>query len=247
MKTELVFFTQEQGSLFVRLLLSHLLADFVFQTNSILANKKWFSKQMLLHIGIVFIVSFLLSFSLKIALSIAFIHWIIDSMKCSLQGKISGKETYLFFGDQLVHLLSVLFIWVAFEGIWVHLLNAVVKVTMSYSISLLLLGYVLVTWPLAYAMKFVLKGIDKTTQGTSNKKIEQGGKLIGIFERIIILSFVYLNKYEAIGFLITGKSIIRFAQKEEGLRSEYVLVGTMISYAFSIVVGMLINWLLSLT
>ncbi|HWZ22996.1 MAG TPA: hypothetical protein VNW06_10105, partial [Cytophagaceae bacterium] len=71
-------------------------------------------------------------------------------------------------------------------------------------------------------------------------------KQIGIFERIIILTFVLLGQYEAIGFLITGKSIIRFANKEEHLRSEYVLVGTMMSYAMSIIVGVSINWLLKL-
>jgi hypothetical protein len=101
-------------------------------------------------------------------------------------------------------------------------------------------------WPIGYAMKYVLKGIDKTNTPSNDEKLEHGGKLIGMFERMIILTFVFLNQYEAIGFLITGKSIIRFAQKEEGLRSEYVLVGTMMSYAFSIIVGVVINWLLSL-
>ena len=55
-----------------------------------------------------------------------------------------------------------------------------------------------------------------------------------------------LNQYEAIGFLITGKSIIRFAQKDENLKSEYVLVGTMMSYAIAIITGVIINNLLNL-
>ncbi len=62
------------------------------------------------------------------------------------------------------------------------------------------------------------------TEAKENK-IEHGGRRIGQFEqRIIILTFVLLQQYEAIGFLITGKSIIRFAQRDENLRSEYVLV-----------------------
>lgn len=76
-------------------------------------------------------------------------------------------------------------------------------------------------------------------------KIENGGRRIGQFERAIILTFVLLQQYEAIGFLITGKSIIRFAQRDENLRSEYVLVGTMMSYAFSILTGVLVRWLLN--
>jgi hypothetical protein len=78
-----------------------------------------------------------------------------------------------------------------------------------------------------------------------NDKLEHGGKLIGIFERIIILTLVLLNQYEAIGFLITGKSIIRFADHNSNLRSEYVLVGTMISYAMALLIGVLINNLLN--
>ena len=73
---------------------------------------------------------------------------------------------------------------------------------------------------------------------------ENGGKSIGIYERIIILTFVLMGQYEAIGFLITGKSIIRFVNKDEHIRSEYVLLGTMMSYMFAIVIGVLIKLLL---
>ncbi len=37
------------------------------------------------------------------------------------------------------------------------------------------------------------------------------------------------------------KNIIRFTQQNENLHSEYVLVGTMMSYAIAILVGVLIN------
>lgn len=64
----------------------------------------------------------------------------------------------------------------------------------------------------------------------NNQQEDRNGYLIGIFERIIILTFVLIHQYEAIGFLITGKSIIRFSSKNEVLKSEYVLLGTMMSY-----------------
>lgn len=246
MKSELVFFTLDQGNLLVRLLLSQLLADFVFQTDSMVANKKWFSKHMFLHIGIVFTNTLLLCFSWKIAVILALAHWLIDGIKCSIQKSNPKKEPHLFFADQFFHLLSILIVWAVLENIGPQLLNAIILPFVNFRISLLIFGYVLVMWPLGYAMKFVLKGIDKTIARSDEEKLEHGGKLIGIFERMIILTFVFLNQYEAIGFLITGKSIIRFAQKEEGLRSEYVLVGTMMSYAFSILVGVVINWLLGL-
>ena len=70
-------------------------------------------------------------------------------------------------------------------------------------------------------------------------QIANNGLRIGIFERIIILTFVILGQYEAIGFLITGKSLLRFASKDESLKSEYVLLGTMMSYAITIIIGVL--------
>lgn len=130
--------------------------------------------------------------------------------------------------------------------------------------SLLITGYAIVIWPMGYFIKLALdkmqlleepivntfnnpeKVRNEVTDDASKKNvnIKNAGKLIGQFERVIILTFVLLNKYEAIGFLITGKSIIRFAQKDENLKSEYVLVGTMMSYAFSILTGLFINALL---
>lgn len=246
MKSELIFFTLDQGNLLVRLLLSQLLSDFLFQTDSMVSNKKWFSKHMFLHIGVVFALTLLLSFSWKIAFTLAISHWLIDGIKCSLQKNYPTRDSLLFFADQFCHLLSIFIVWVLFEDVWTQLSKAIVQLLVNYQISLLILGYVLVMWPIGYALKFVLKGIDKTSNKGNDEKLEHGGKLIGIFERMIILTFVFLNQYEAIGFLITGKSIIRFAQKEEGLRSEYVLVGTMMSYAFSIIVGVVINWLLKI-
>jgi hypothetical protein len=63
---------------------------------------------------------------------------------------------------------------------------------------------------------------------------------------MVILTLVLLGQYEAIGFLITGKSIIRFADTNPKLRSEYVLVGTMMSYALAILMGVFVNYMLSI-
>ena len=65
-----------------------------------------------------------------------------------------------------------------------------------------------------------------------------------LYLAIIILTFVLLGQYEAIGFLITGKSIIRFAEQNPDVKSEYVLVGTMMSYSLSILTGLGIHWLI---
>ena len=55
-----------------------------------------------------------------------------------------------------------------------------------------------------------------------------------------------MQQYEAIGFLITGKSIIRFSGTQEEKKSEYVLLGTMLSYGLAIVPGVVVRMLLEL-
>ncbi len=74
----------------------------------------------------------------------------------------------------------------------------------------------------------VLKGLGLSTDNKEN--IESAGFKIGLYERTIIFTLVLIGQYEAIGFLITGKSILRFGDKDKS-HSEYVLVGTMLSYA----------------
>lgn len=73
--------------------------------------------------------------------------------------------------------------------------------------------------------------------------LASAGKWIGICERILILTFVLMAQYTAIGFLMTAKSILRFSEKETNtqLKTEYVLVGTLVSFASSALVGVLMQ------
>lgn len=243
-----ILFTEAQGLLLVKLLLAQFISDFVLQTNRMVENKRWFSKSMLLHIVIVYVTTALLSGWWEWSLLIAASHWLIDSIKIELTKRQAYSGMVLFTGDQLLHVAVIILVWAYTQDAWLELAKTVTLPAWDYKAGLIVLGFVLVIWPVGYLIRYATQNISKQVNpsaGTGEEKIEHGGKLIGQFERIIILTFVLLQQYEAIGFLITGKSIIRFAQRDENLRSEYVLVGTMMSYAFSIIVGVLMNWLLT--
>ena len=67
------------------------------------------------------------------------------------------------------------------------------------------------------------------------------GELIGWLERGLMLLFVVMSQYEAIGFLIAAKSILRFNEASSGSeKSEYVLTGTLLSLATALALGILI-------
>lgn len=88
----------------------------------------------------------------------------------------------------------------------------------------------------------------QAAEGTGNDEEQElglanAGKWIGICERILILTFVLMGQFTAIGFLMTAKSILRFSEKEANtqLKTEYILVGTLVSFASSAMVGVLMH------
>ena len=62
-------------------------------------------------------------------------------------------------------------------------------------------------------------------------------------ERILIFTFILIKQWPAIGFLIAAKSVFRFGELKEGKerkKTEYILIGTLLSFTFAIIVGILI-------
>ena len=236
----------------IYLLLAHFAADFPLQTRKMVEQKGWVTKQMGIHILVVFALTWIFSGKWQLALLIAPIHYVIDGLKTMVEKQNWGNRTILFLGDQILHVLSIGFIW---AGTWQNckgIFHLMITKIMDFEGSVVLLGYVVVIWPVAYLIKITTTGLidnNSNFKGTeSNEKVKggekslnQAGKLIGQFERIIILTLVLLGEYQAIGFLITGKSILRFADINGKFFSEYVLVGTMMSYALAIMVGVLIK------
>ena len=73
----------------------------------------------------------------------------------------------------------------------------------------------------------------KDSNNNQIKSLPQAGHIIGIAERVMTFLFVILGQYEALGFLIAAKSILRFSDKDTS-RTEYVLVGTLLSFMIAI-------------
>lgn len=237
-------FTKEEGSVFICLVIAHLLSDFFLQRNKMVEEKRWFSLSMLAHICIVFITTLIFVQNIWIALAVSVLHYLIDGLKKVAEKREIGTELSRFLCDQSAHLITLFVIWLIYFSLWEELISLFEIPEVTYQYGLITVGYLFVIGPIGYIIKFATKATAKNWSKTAEDLNPNGGMLIGIFERIIILTFVLLGKYEAIGFLITGKSIIRFADKNSDLRSEYVLLGTMMSYALSILVGVLMNYLL---
>jgi hypothetical protein len=76
----------------------------------------------------------------------------------------------------------------------------------------------------------------------NHESLKDAGKYIGILERILVFIFIILNHWEAVGFLITAKSVFRFGDLKESKDrqlTEYILIGTLISFGIAITTGII--------
>jgi hypothetical protein len=75
----------------------------------------------------------------------------------------------------------------------------------------------------------------------SRSEQENAGEVIGIIERILILTFVLVGSYEAVAFSVAAKSIARFNELDDKYFAEYYLLGTSISVGIAVLVGVIIK------
>ncbi len=107
----------------------------------------------------------------------------------------------------------------------------------------LLLGVLVCVKPSNIIIKEIFKAANiKVNKGSDDDTgdLPNAGKLIGNVERLLSLLFVLLGQYEAVGFIIAAKSILRFAEGDKA-KSEYVLIGTLLSFSIAIFVGVAIK------
>ena len=81
----------------------------------------------------------------------------------------------------------------------------------------------------------------------SDDSLTNAGKWIGILERLFVFTFVVTENWEAIGFLLAAKSVFRFGDLKESKDrklTEYILIGTLLSFGIALATGMLTRELL---
>jgi hypothetical protein len=66
------------------------------------------------------------------------------------------------------------------------------------------------------------------------------GKVIGWLERLLVFSFAVAGSFTAVGFVVTAKSVLRLGEINKGDRAtaEYIIIGTMLSFAWALLVAL---------
>jgi hypothetical protein len=225
--------------LFTKLFLAHLLGDFLLQPTRWVIHKeahKATSGYLYFHILIHFGLTMLLLWDMaywKIALVIAVSHYFIDLAKLYANTFFRYKGIP-FFIDQFLHLL-VLYLCAYYTTLWEHSLWLVSQINWG-----MLTAVVFVSFPSALIMNRLLERMSDQIE-LDHKSLPNAGKYIGMIERLFVLLFIIMGRWDAIGLLITAKSVFRFndlkASNNRKL-TEYILIGTFLSFGIAILTGL---------
>jgi hypothetical protein len=156
----------------------------------------------------------------------------IDAVKARTQRGLAA-----FLADQAAHLaaLTALAFWAPTlwtSGLWAGL-------TALPALMLITTGAILAVRAGGFAVGLLMEPFVARLPGTvSAESLPGAGRVIGQLERGLIFALILLGQPEGVGLLIAAKSILRFgAVRDDRALSEYVIIGTLASFGWAIVVA----------
>ena len=225
----------------IKLILAHLVGDFLLQPSGWVKEKeekKLRSPKLFVHIFIhgALVLLLLRDFDYGVlALWLMALHGMIDILKLYAQNQ--ETKTHWFLMDQGLHIFSIIILWILFcvprrdleswqvdQSVWV------------YSTALLF-----VTVVSGVVMSLLMSSWSKSLDDSHEESLSHAGRYIGMLERIFVFTFVVTSNWEGIGFLLAAKSVFRFGDLKESKDrklTEYILIGTLLSFGIAIATGM---------
>lgn len=222
------------------LLLAHALADFVFQTGWMVANKTR-PRVLALHAAIVWGLSLLMTGHLWswAVLALTLVHFATDRAKLALG---PGLGYYLL--DQGVHLATIAVastaapeLWAS--GVWPRLLPDPLAAVLPAAMATLA-GMILAVRAGGFAVAALLAPYATywNRYRVLSGGLKDAGRRIGELERGLTFILVVAGYPTGVAFLIAAKSVLRFnATRDDRRIAEYVIIGTLASVGWALLVA----------
>jgi hypothetical protein len=245
--------------LFLALYLAHVLADFIFQSDSVVAAKKegrWRSYLVhgLTHYGtilIVFLVTnprIIVAWSFeRVVLALCLVHVLVDWAKLGLtKARWIRDDVWSFTVDQALHFVTVAaaaFLitrppWQSFAGYLQWIRSAQDKILLVAVI------YVVVVFGGGYFVRYLILPLWKESPdqpAQEHDEVVNAGLYIGWLERFLVLTAIVMQSAGTVGLILAAKSIARYPElKSPGRFAEYFLIGTLLSISIAIVGGVIL-------
>ncbi|HLQ19150.1 MAG TPA: DUF3307 domain-containing protein [Tabrizicola sp.] len=246
---------------FIALLFAHTLADFVLQSDWMVIHKR--SPLALgLHGLIVGVTALVATGALHPALiALALVHIGIDVGKLILTQVWKSGGVGPFVIDQSLHLATLIALALWLPDLWAQGLwgpgaiitgsdggilgtgfwseEIAVPVSQLPAVMVLLTGLILATRAGGFAVGLLMEPFaPHLGKGDASKSLPGAGRVIGYLERGLIFALVLFGQAQGVGLLIAAKSILRFgAVKDDRRLSEYVIIGTLASFGWALIVA----------
>lgn len=226
--------------IFVKLLIAHLLGDFILPPWKSMKEKGRpvvASRRLWLH---AFVHLVLAAAALAgsdfwyLAFVVSLSHFAGDAIRYYWQSKYPLASLFV---DQLFHVVVILMVWAVNTQVQPFMF----AITVPF---IELAGLLFVTKPTAVIVQAFLSRWPPAKEIEKNKGLVNAGQWIGILERILIFVFVVAGQWEAVGFLLAAKSVFRFGDlknSKEVHLTEYILMGTLLSFTIAIFTGLIVT------
>lgn len=249
---------------FLAIYLGHLLADFPFQTDRLVQQKRrgnsvaYAIHGVIHYVCMAALLAFLVPgsiFSPRTQLAVAglaLVHLVIDFAKIRLTARRSVKDgTWAYLLDQTIHLLAVaaaaylvtpsgalaalVAAWDRARGVR----NAVVLVPVVYVLVIFGGGYFV-----RLLTKSLAEGVGGGSREVTTESLQNAGLYIGWLERFLVMTALLLQSPAMIGLIFTAKSIVRYPEFKSERFAEYFLIGTLLSLSIAILGGAILAHIL---
>jgi hypothetical protein len=232
----------------IKLIVAHFIGDFLLQPKSWVEEKekrKAKSVKLYLHILIHGLLALFILWDCNhwlLALLLMVSHGIIDTIKLYAQKESNKSKWFLI--DQVLHIISIL-------GLWFIFFKPELNIAPWYddtSSWIYLAAVLFITIVSGVVMRELMSNWSKALNESNDESLNNAGKYIGMLERLFVFVFVVTANWEGIGFLLAAKSVFRFGDLKESKDrklTEYILIGTLLSFGIAIATGMLVIKLIS--
>ena len=238
--------------LLLLLLSAHFIADFYLQPLKWIQSRsnehiksKGLWKHVLVHTLLYTVVFIILDYPiLQACVAIAVIaitHLLTDWWKSYQKANL----TY-FLIDQIIHLLIITSVWLVLSGFNLNDISIFLAKLFTAKNIIIAMAYLLVCRPASIVIGIALKkhtdnlANQSPTEENNNIGLISAGAWIGYIERCLAISFIFMGQFSGIGFLVATKTIFRFGDltnNKDMKLTEYMMLGTLLSYAIALLVG----------
>lgn len=233
----------------------HLLGDFYLYNEKNVKHRSQQYKYMLLRCVMYYIAALLVIlpvFSVDLLLAVtcfAVTHFVVDTIEYLILIKKKMKNDVRFFlADQCIHVICIC-AFAYMMNVWnfsIGHIKVIEGIIAAFGCNMenmarWLNALLFIHRPVNIFIQKFLEDYKPRGEAAIIKADNKAGRQIGTIERMIMLIFLAMNQYTAIGFVLTAKSIARYDKitKDEKF-AEYYLLGTLISTLCVVICRLLI-------